>query len=1085
METSALHLNMLVVDDDDLDRERVRRFLARGPLEVELTEAASGAEALRLVRTRVFDCVVLDNQLGDTDGAALLSQLHREARQDFPIIFITGAGNESLAVHVMQDGAADYLAKASLNADALVRSIRRSVETHRLQCENDRLREQLESRVEEQAATIRRRERDLRTLVDNAPYLIGCWDAERRCRFGNRTHADWFGVEADRLAGLPLHELLGPKLMAAFEQPVRDALAGQAAAFECTVAAVPGQEPRHAQAQLVPDLDEAARVQGFFLSISDIGPQKSAQARIEELLAFSDAVIEHSPIGIAVFGPDGGCVRANAGFLDLFGEPFDTLRHLDCRQRAAWRACGLAQAAAATLSTALAQRAEYTLPLPGREPAELDCAMARVDRGGVPHLLLIARDIGEQRRSHAVLVQARDVAQSAARTKSTFLANMSHEIRTPMNAIVGLSRLALESDVPTLTQTYVEKVHHASMALMGVLDDVLDYSKLEAGHLRVERAVVDLEDVLQRVADLFEARLEQQDLSLTIELEPGVARHVWGDALRLSQILNNLVGNAIKFTPAGGIRVRVSCGPAPAGHAALRFEVEDSGIGIAPEVRARLFDAFVQADDSITRRFGGTGLGLAICRALVELMGGRIGVDSTPGKGSFWFSLTPEIAPAPRPAGAETALANAVIAVVDDDHGRRESVLGHVLAWGAKGVGAARLDDLAPGWSQRAGGPPSLPVVVWDLSGEQGDVAPALSRLRQATPGLRLVLVANAAERSRLGTIAAHESVHEVLHRPMLASRLYDSLAGLVARESARVEPGRASPGRTAATPREQIREMARPLHGMRLLLVEDNPLNRIVATELLKAAGLEVSVATDGVEGVRRFAESPPGEFGAILMDLHMPGLDGLDATRRIRELPHGRDVPIIAMTAAAMPEDRARCLAAGMTDHLSKPVLPEQCIRVLLRVRGDHQPAFGPTASETSAVRSNRAGARLPVPAAEPALPNRGSGVDLERLVTMLGGNRTLAARLLAEFADRESDAATRLRGLLDRGERDAAKAKAHDLKGCAGSIGALDTSAAAGALQRALDQKEDAGEELTRLASALRADLADIAATLAREG
>jgi len=810
MDGPAMHLSMLVVDDDDVDRERVRRFLARSPLDVDLTEAASGAEALSLVRARAFDCVVLDNQLGDTDGAALLGQLRREARRDFPVIFITGAGSESLAVHVMHGGASDYLSKSSLDEQALVRSIRRSVETHRLQVENEDLRRRLESRVEEQAVALRQRERDLSLLVDNSPYLISSWDLERRCRFGNRRHGDWLGTSADTLPGMRLADLLGQELATMFEMPVQRVLRGAPCSFECRLP-VAGGPPLDVEVQLVPDIDDAAGVQGFYLSIADVGAQK---------------------------------------------------------------------------------------------------------------------------RSQEALVQARDAAQAATRAKSSFLANMSHEIRTPMNAIVGLSRLALQREMPDSSRAYLEKVHHASLALMGLLDDVLDYSKIEAGRLRIERVAIDLQELLQRTADLFQARLDQQDLTLAMSLSADVPRFVWGDPLRLSQVLNNLVGNAVKFTHAGGIQVRVRREPGPmrGNGVPLRFEVEDTGIGIPGEVCEMLFEAFVQADDSITRRFGGSGLGLAICRRLVEMMGGRIGVTSTPGVGSrFWFSLALEAAPAAAPPASEAGL-----------------------------------------------------------------------------------------------------------ERPSHA-------------------------------PGARMSDLALPLRGLRLLLVEDNPLNRIVASELLRSAGLEVDVAVDGSEGVRRFAEAPPGHYRAILMDLHMPNLDGLEATRLIRALPHGRRVPIVAMTAAAMPEDRERCLAAGMDDHLSKPVLPEQCIELLLRLIG--RAAAGPGSGDVDPVPAEgRAG----------ALAGR---LDLGRLLDVLHGDRALAADLLTRFVALEGDAGDRISALLERGERASAAEAVHDLKGCAATVGAAATATAAGRLQLALGREGDAAHELDALRAALSTDLSAIAQMLER--
>ncbi|MES2091262.1 MAG: ATP-binding protein, partial [Pseudomonadota bacterium] len=629
------------VDDDDVDRERVRRFLSSSPLSVEITEANCGAEALSLIKVHAFDCVVLDNHLGDACGADLIAQLHLEARKDCPIIMLTGAGDEALAVKAIQEGASDYLAKTQLNPEGLVRSVRRSVENHRLRVELATMHQQLEQRVDDQAATIRQRERDLRALIDNSPTVMGYWDREQRCRFGNLTHGDWFFTDAKQLPGRHLREVLGQKLHDAIHLRIDATLAGQTQQFEECIEKRAMTPMRHAQIQFRPDITDDGQVQGFYATMADVTPIKAAQAKAEEFLRFSDAVIENSPIGIAVFTPAGTCMIANAAFIDTCGEPLHVLRGSDFRQRATWQACGLVDEAQRTLSDGSTHRLDVALRKPSGEEVQLACSLASVDRGGQAHLLLIARDITEQRQVLAALVAARDVANSAARAKGAFLANMSHEIRTPMNAIIGLSRLALEDTQPQVARDYVDKVHTSALALMGILDDVLDYSKIEAGYLHFERIRIDLGDLLQRVVDLFQARLEQKRLSLSVELSPRLPKYITADPLRLSQILSNLIGNAIKFTESGHIHVKVEVldgDAAPAGDL-IRFSVSDTGIGIASDLQCLLFDAFVQGDSSITRRFGGTGLGLAICKRLVELMGGHIGVESQPGQGSkFWFT---------------------------------------------------------------------------------------------------------------------------------------------------------------------------------------------------------------------------------------------------------------------------------------------------------------------------------------------------------------------------------------------------------------------------------------------------------------
>jgi len=910
MTETVLQLRMLVVDDDDVDRERVRRLLTRGALDVDIVEASSGEEALALVRQHAFDCVVLDNHLGDASGAALLPQLRREARQGCPVIMITGAGSEALAVQALTDGASDYLAKTQLSAEGLVRSVRRSVEHHRARTERDARHEQLAFRVETQATTLRQRERDLSVLIDNAPAVMGYWDREQRCRFGNQTHGEWFDVDALHLPGSRLQDVLGTEFYQVCSAAVQAALSGRPQNFETTVARRQGRPERHVQVQLRPDVMEEGGVQGFYATMTDVTPIKIAQARAEELLRFSEAVIENSPIGISVFRTNGTCVLANAAFLAACGEGPEALLSRGFRLGPAWLGGGMEEQARATLADGVPRRIDIALSgVEGRD-VQLACALARVDRGGEPHVLLIAHNVTEQRQAHAALIAARDAATSAARAKSAFLANMSHEIRTPMNAIVGLSRLALEDELPSVARDYLDKVHTSAMALLGILDDVLDYSKIEAGHMHFERIRFNLCDTLQRVTDLFQARIEQKAIGFCFELSPRTPRHVFGDPLRLSQVLNNLVSNAIKFTDAGQVRVKVDVAIDPQSPHLLRFSVSDTGIGIDAKACASLFEAFVQGDDSVTRRFGGTGLGLAICKRLVEMMGGTIGVISELGQGSeFWFTASLE--------------------AIDDD----------------------RVSE----------SPDPAPLVI-------GQVAPA-----QVCP---------VSDRAK-------------------------ALASLAA-----------------------------PLRGAHLLLAEDNPLNQIVAREFLHRAGLDVTVVADGASAVQAIESAAPGQFAAILMDLHMPVMDGFEATRRIRALPVAEGVPVIGMTAAVLAEDRLRCTEAGMVDHISKPVIPERLIQVLLKW----------------------------VPVGLPA------DLDLSSARQRLQGNQGLLWRLLETFMAQEADAGRLIAGMLAQGLVEEARAKVHDLKGGASTVGAKAIAAACADLEAAMSS----GVNVEVMSAALQARL-----------
>ncbi|HEX5356231.1 MAG TPA: response regulator [Aquabacterium sp.] len=920
--TNPLHL--LVVDDDDVDRERVQRYMQRSPVKVVTHEASSGEEALRMVRTHPFDCVVLDNQLGDTTGMDLLQRLRTETCQDCPVIMVTGAGNEALVVQTLQEGAADYLSKLHLSADSLVRSVLRSLEHHQMRRELDDMHRQLERRVEEQAATIRLRERDLQDLLDHTSSLIGYWDAAQCVRFGNRAHEAWFGLLPEHLPGMRVRDAIGPAMYAIHQPYIERALQGQAQLFEHTLPGTNGIKTRHLQAEYRPDANEFGEVAGFYVTITDITVIKAAQAKVEELLHFVEAVIGNSPVGMAVYRHDHQCVLANSEMASLTGMSLAQLRQQPLAALATGPTGSLLQEAHATLVDGRTRHLEIAMQRSPEELVHLAWSLARLSRGDEPHLLVIARDVTEQNILHETLVSARNTAQEAARITSAFLANMSHEIRTPMNAIVGLSRLALEEALPPAAYGHIERVHDSALALMGILDDVLDYSKVEAGQMTLEHTDIDLEDTLQRVADLFSGRMAQKRLRFSMELIDPLPTHIVGDPLRLSQILNNLVGNAVKFTDKGGIHLEVRTDGDM-----LRFAVRDTGIGIDPERRQALFAAFAQGDVSITRRFGGTGLGLAISKRLIEMMEGRIGVHSTLGQGSeFWFTIP--LLPAPAPDQTSPACEPYKVLLLGSTPAAMQALTRMLQS--RQGV-VTVSDDIDVACAHimhgaQAGQPFDAVIIDWQQADEQAAhvVRVLRDQLRQhdgeRTPVIGLI---PGFERQALLDVTGASPVDTLLSHPILPGVLLKALEHARANHQSAPQP--------QASPAHLLEQRGLALRGCRVLLVEDNLLNQMVAQAFLQQAGLEVETLDDGQQAVQRMEQAPPGYFSAILMDMHMPVMDGLEASRRIQQMGHTHDIPIIAMTAAVLPADRERCLEAGMVDMITKPIMPETMVDTLLK--------------------------------------------------------------------------------------------------------------------------------------------------------
>ena len=597
--------------------------------------------------------------------------------------------------------------------------------------------------------TLRRREDDLRNVLDNMPAMIGYWDSNFRNRFGNKAYIEWFGIDPADMPGKHIRDVIGEERYVLNLPYMEAALRGELQVFERAIPTPDGSGVRHSQASYIPDVHDGT-VRGFYVLVTDITKVKEAE-----------------------------------------------------------------------------------------------CA-----------------------------------AEAANRAKSQFLANMSHEIRTPMNGIIGLTHLALQADPTPRLRDYLERIDLSARSLMGILNDILDISKIEAGMLTMERVPFELRESLRRVVGLMKVPAEGKNMTLSLTVAEEVPQVLVGDPLRLEQILLNLLGNAVKFTERGGVTVLVSLeeDDAKAREAVIRISVTDSGIGIEPDQLERIFDPFAQSDSSTTRKFGGTGLGLSICSSLVKVMGGELRVESRPGEGST-FAFT------------------------------------------------ARFGVAEAAFSQ-----------------ERGSMASGAEKLRK--------------------------------------------LCG-----------------------------------GRRVLLVEDNQINRQVAIGMLQAAGLVVDCAENGEQALQ-ILSSPARRYDLVLMDIQMPVMDGYEATRRIRRQWSRDELPVVAMTAHAMRDDRQRCMDAGMNDYLSKPIEPATFYTVLGSLMNLANEEISPTPFET----------RQPVD-----LPDSFLGIDLAAVRERVGDNIPLMMELFLELDRSARQKRDAIAAAVENGDVASLRTCLHGLKGMAGNLGA----------------------------------------------
>jgi two-component system, sensor histidine kinase and response regulator len=790
---------------------------------------------------------------------------------------------------------------------------------------------------------------------------------------------------------------------------------------------------------------------------------EAQQAELQATEAWFRGIIESAPDGILVCDHQGTIVLTNPNVNAMFGyepgeligQPVEALVPLDRRDKhpALRRELTIGDRARPMGKSSSDLRG---VRKDGTEfPVEVGLAQlpALGNRGAC--VCASVRDITERKQAEAEVVRAKETAEEATKAKSEFLANMSHEIRTPMNAIIGMSHLALQTELDKKQRNYIEKVHRSGENLLGIINDILDFSKIEAGKLSMENIDFHLEDVLDHVANLIGLKAADKGIELLFNIAPGLPAALIGDPLRLGQILINLSNNAVKFTDKGEIVLGAEVVNQAPESAHLHFWVRDSGIGMTPEQCSKMFQSFSQADSSTTRKYGGTGLGLAISKKLVEMMHGRIWVESQPGKGStfhFEAHLGIQSHPAPRRVFHQEELAGVRVLVVDDNASAREILSNLVrtlglevdVAWDGQQalqmVLAANRKEL----------PYDLVLMDWKMPVMDG--VETVRHLQQdyGTPFPAVVLVTAYGREEAMGR-ADEQGVQlrSVLTKPVTAAGLLEAIGEALGK-------GVVIEGQTHDRT-EAYKEAMDALRGGRVLLVEDNEINQELALELLRQAGLEIVVANHGREALEILARDC--RFEGVLMDCQMPVMDGYEATREIRKNPAWNNIPIIAMTANAMAGDKEKVLEVGMVDHVAKPLVVSHMFETLAKwIKPRKQPSAAASQAADTADRD--------------ALPEL-AGVDTRAGLATIMGNARLYRRLLVKFREANSSFAEQFAAAQADKDPNAAARCAHTLRGTAANIGARRIAAAAGDLEHACKT----GESSDRIAGLLAMTLAEV--------
>jgi len=814
------------------------------------------------------------------------------------------------------------------------------------------------------------------------------------------------------------------------------------------------------------------------LTMNDVTERKKAEAALQESEAYNKLLFRESRLPLVVVDPaTERFIDCNQAAVEIYGfsSREETLGKTVTDVSTPTQYDGTDSSAAAAWRHAVARHQgldlfEWRHQRPDGTIWDAEVRLMRFAHGGRDFLQFTLEDVTERRRAAIALRDAKEAAEETTRMKSDFLANMSHEIRTPMNAIIGLSRLALKTHLDRQQADYLTKIQQSGQHLLGIINDVLDFSKIEAGKLGIETIDFDLDKVLENVGNLISEKAAEKGLELIFDVAADVTTHLRGDPLRLGQILINFCNNAVKFTDKGEIVVRIRTADDVPEEQLVFFAVTDSGIGLTREQIDRLFEAFQQADTSTTRKYGGTGLGLAISKRLVELMDGDIGVVSEPGKGStFWFTARFGKSKMRRPRILHADLAGRRVLVVDDSAQAR-LVLGDMLESMGFAVDLAESGKPSIDLAVRAlaaGKPYEIAFIDWQMPDMDG-IETGTRMCARCGAGAPQIVINTAYGREAIIKQAENAGFAGILIKPISSSMLFDTVVRLLG-----VDTDRPVVDRVVLSP--NVADLER-LRGARVLLVEDNKLNQEVAEGLLAGARLTIDIAENGEDAVRMVAAVA---YDAVLMDMQMPVMDGIEATQAIRADPRFAALPILAMTANAMASDREQCLAAGMNDHIAKPIDPDELFAILSRwITPRPAQGEGPMTS-TDDTPSHTA----PVAQHDVAIPTI-TGLDTRAAIRRSGGSSTRYQRLLRMFVEQHGRSADEVRQALAAGDVATAKRVAHTLKGTSANLGAGELAADAGALEAALQARKPGDAELEALERRLAATVEAIVSALPPE-
>ncbi|MBF0187648.1 MAG: response regulator [Magnetococcales bacterium] len=1087
--------SILIVDDTPENLDALKMALMDDYM---IRPAINGTLALRLASMEPQpDLILLDIMMPDMDGYEVCRRLKRNPEtQDIPVIFVTAKSDPSDEIEGLEIGAVDYITKP-ISAPIVKARIKTQLSLYRFNLdleEKSRRLYEINERLTDSMEQLSASEERFRSLVQTIPDIVYKIDSEGCFTFLNKS-IERLGFHQSDLIGRHFTEIIHSadireasldkvieRIGKGTHNPEQKVFDERRTGLRMTMGLEirlkskngPGNEVYEVRNVSDSSVNVEVNSTGLYGDIGNetsnrtrqyigtVGVIRDVTDRLKIQQAFEDErkllreLISSVPLPIFFIDSKGYHVFSNTEFQSFaqydpealetrpFVELFDTVT-----------SAPFARQLTRFIDDGSMERMHEEIHIQSKQGTThiVDLILSKylAQNQTQPAVIGVLVDVTEQRTFTSELIQARGEAERMAsraeeanRSKSDFLANMSHEIRTPLNAVIGLTHLCLQTDLNQKQHDYLEKVSMSANGLLSLLNDILDFSKIEAGKLTLESTSFSLSQTIDSLVAMLGVTCQEKGLELIIDADPNIPDALIGDPHRLNQVLVNLIGNAIKFTEAGEIIVSVSAHSIVTETTLLELSVTDTGIGMSEQQLDTLFETFTQGDSSTTRKYGGTGLGLSISKRLVEIMGGEISATSQQGKGSR-FTFTVRLGLAERSVieekGPHHDLQDLHVLVVDDNDNFRRIMEMQIRSLGWDAVSAKNGLKALEILSEKDVGdtPIDLVLIDWKMPGLDGVETCRRIRDLDALSRQPTLIMVTGYDLNEIKQVDEESDLLDgYLMKPIQPSGLFDAIMhamGRADRWHIQNDPGHDAMSR---------------LSGHHLLLVEDNEINQQVSRELLEQQGIEVTLAEDGKQALERVTAQ---NFDCVLMDIQMPVMDGYAAARAIREQPKLRTLPIIAMTANAMSGDRDKCLAAGMNDHVAKPVSPDELYATLRRWIGPGARKVAQSSTTRTPTIQTPPSMPSPTTALPPVLSNLPEipGITMKSGLQNVGGNRDLFFSVLEKFTKNQGGACQEIQTHLQEGAFHGAERRAHALKGVAATIGAGTIADLAGRIEK----------------------------------